>query len=571
MTRILRFVAVAIAIAGAIDPAITLAGMSRARIALLSPSPSTAASEDVRARLVRDLEPEYELVPGLTSDAAAAIVVGDRYPVEPVPDTLLAATVTLPAASEPSALVRIAAPREVPPGTVIHLDVDVRGAGRAGRTTDAIAVIAGLEGGRASHQWTEGETHWRAGIDVVPVGEPPYAMTVRLSEASTSGDLAAADLVVAARRRPFAVQFHEPRPSWATTFVRRALEADARFEVAALSVAARGVTVQTGQPSPLADARIDRADVLVVGGLDRLTAADGTALDRFMRERGGTVVVVPDQRIDAGAARDLIAAGGFVERLLEQPARLSMTPAVAALQASELLIFPSEPPMADVVARVPGDGAPVIVSIPRGRGRLVLSGAMDAWRYRAADNNAFDRFWQATLAGLAQAKPLPIDLSLDPPLPRTGEMVAVMVRARDVDSISAAVDGDPIRLLPEAETGVYRGRFAARSTPGRSRIDVEATPSSAGSPTASQIFLVQTSVHRAVPVVRPPLAMLASSHRGIDVAPERVADLERFVRTAVTAPRVPRRRHPMRSSWWILPFALCLSAEWWLRRRSGVR
>jgi hypothetical protein len=28
--------------------------------------------------------------------------------------------------------------------------------------------------------------------------------------------------------------------------------------------------------------------------------------------------------------------------------------------------------------------------------------------------------------------------------------------------------------------------------------------------------------------------------------------------------------HPMRSPWWIVPFALCLATEWWLRRRSGL-
>jgi len=65
--------------------------------------------------------------------------------------------------------------------------------------------------------------------------------------------------------------------------------------------------------------------------------------------------------------------------------------------------------------------------------------------------------------------------------------------------------------------------------------------------------------------------MLATSHRGIDVAPDHVADLERFVRGAVASPSTPLVRHPMRSTWWILPFAFCLSAEWWIRRRQGLR
>jgi hypothetical protein len=38
-----------------------------------------------------------------------------------------------------------------------------------------------------------------------------------------------------------------------------------------------------------------------------------------------------------------------------------------------------------------------------------------------------------------------------------------------------------------------------------------------------------------------------------------------------SAPAVPVERHPMRSPWWILPFAACLGVEWWDRRRRGLR
>jgi hypothetical protein len=31
------------------------------------------------------------------------------------------------------------------------------------------------------------------------------------------------------------------------------------------------------------------------------------------------------------------------------------------------------------------------------------------------------------------------------------------------------------------------------------------------------------------------------------------------------------QRYPMRSPWWIAPFALCLGVEWWDRRRQGLR
>jgi hypothetical protein len=143
------------------------------------------------------------------------------------------------------------------------------------------------------------------------------------------------------------------------------------------------------------------------------------------------------------------------------------------------------------------------------------------------------------------------------------------VRPGDVTAVSASIDGDqPVRLLPDPEAGLYRGRFVAKQTPGLSTIEVRALAAQPLS--ASRRFLVSTSAHRLAPNGAP-LAVLASSHRGIDVSPDRIPELERFVRRAVVAPRTRQIRHPMRSAWWMLPFALCLSAEWWLRRRRGLR
>jgi hypothetical protein len=68
-----------------------------------------------------------------------------------------------------------------------------------------------------------------------------------------------------------------------------------------------------------------------------------------------------------------------------------------------------------------------------------------------------------------------------------------------------------------------------------------------------------------------PLSMLATSHRGIDVTADHLADAERFVRSTVASPVATVVRRPMQSAWWIVPFTACLSAEWWLRRRRGLR
>jgi hypothetical protein len=623
----LRIVAFAIAIAAIVDPALTVFGASRPRVAIVPLRPATASAGAVRDRLARDLSASYEVVPTVTSDAAAAIVIGSHYSLEPgaldggsgsgVPDTLLVATVTVSEAIAPGVrIVRVEAPREVPPGTAIHVDVALEARGVSGKTTEVTASLAGLESSPVSHRWTNDHERWAASLDVVPIGGPPYVVRVRLppspggfggtgtpdtTETTDTAPVASgypvppkppggeggsrtmADVVVDVRHDPLRVEFYDARPSWATTFVRRALEGDARFEVATLSDTSRGVSAQTGGAVPLGDPRIDSFDVVVVGGLDRLSTADVRSLDRYARERGGAVVVVPDERIDAGPARDFVEGQELIERLLEQPATLVVAAPAASLRASELLVLRSLLPMTDVIARVPGTGvsaaawSPVIVSMPRGDGRLMLSGAMDAWRYRAADNGAFDRFWQSTIAGLALAVPPPIAIDTEPRLLRPGDWsdVTVRVRSRDIASVSASLDGvHPIRLLPEPETGRYRGRFLARDTPGRSTIEVRAASAvSEGFPPhiSAQTILVQADIRRPAPTSGASLAMLASSHRGIDVTPERVADLEAFLRGVVSRPRVSEVRHPMRSVWWIVPFAGCLSAEWWMRRRRGLR
>ena len=567
MIRILRLCAIAIAVAGAIDPAIAMSGATRPRLAVVVLDPSSTVAVDAHRRLMGDLSGSFEITSSVTSDAAVAVVIGDRYPEEQVPGSLLMSTVTTPR-TPGIRIVHIDAPREVPAATAIHLEVDVERAAATGPASTVSASIGGLEAGRASHRWSTGEARWRAQLDVVPLGEAPYVVHV-------AADTAAADAVVDLRRVPMRVEFYDPRPSWATTFLRRALEADPRFQVAALSDTSRGISVRTGGAVPITDPGLDPFDVVIAGGLDRLSAADGRALDRFMRERGGAVVLVPDQRIDAGPARDLVSGFGIVERLVEQPAQLIVTPPSSSLRASELLLFRSLAAGAGVIARLPGNDSsalPAIVSVPYGDGTLVLSGAMDAWRFRAADDNAFDRFWQSTIAGVALAVPPPIAIDVDPPLLRPGQSGRVVVRVRThaATAVSARLDGDqPIRLLPQAEPGVFHGTFTAKRDAGRSILQVRTAGSAPAS--ASRTILVQPDIAPLGAIDSPALSMLASSHRGIDVTPDRLADLERFVRASVTAPRTTTIRHPMRSTWWIAPFVLCLAAEWWTRRRRGLR
>jgi hypothetical protein len=89
--------------------------------------------------------------------------------------------------------------------------------------------------------------------------------------------------------------------------------------------------------------------------------------------------------------------------------------------------------------------------------------------------------------------------------------------------------------------------------------------------TASTIVPVAGATERASDRALPPLALLASSRRGVAVDVDHLGEVVRFLRETVRPPRAPRTTHPMRSAWWLAPFAACVTVEWWLRRRRGDR
>jgi len=568
-----RLFAIAIAVAAAVDPSIAIDASTQPRIALVVQDPRMPDAARARDDLLRELGPGYSVVPHLVSDAAAAIVIGDRYPGDSVPSSMQVMTVTIPQPTDGGRIVRIAAPREVPPATRIHVDVDVAAPSAAGRTTELRARVGGIDGSTVSHRWTKPDEQWRASLDVVPVGDPPFVVRVAATTRDGTGAPAssAADVVVQRRTMPLAVQFVDARPSCASTFSRRALEADPRFEIESVNGESRGITATTPGATPLGDARVDRLDVIVLGGLDRLTANDVAAVERYMRERGGAVVLLPDRRVDLEPARPLLSE--FTERLLERPVSLVSSTGGPVLRASELLVARTPAPGADVVMRTPAEaGEAVVVTTPFAAGRVLVSGAMDAWRYRATDNGAFDRFWRSTIAGLALAAPPAIDVEVAPAIlrPRDAALVTARVRKGEPASVTASFSGQPVRLVPGAERGVYRGRITAGERANVATLEVQALDDRGERASAVVSVPIVADAHAAAGV-EPPLGLLSASHHGIDVTPGRTREIVDALRQSVHSTRATEQVHPMRSPWWLLPFVACLSAEWWLRRRRGLR
>jgi hypothetical protein len=262
------------------------------------------------------------------------------------------------------------------------------------------------------------------------------------------------------------------------------------------------------------------------------------------------------------------------ERLLERSSTLASKPGVLSLESSELLESGSLPRDATVLATNRGSRQPIVWTSATGDGRLLFSGALDAWRFRGTADEAFERFWQSTIAALALAARPPVEIQLTPNRAAPGERVEVSARVRKLErdrlgsqlAISARAGGEVLRLWPDAVPGLFRGSFVARARPAAPSTLVTAD---AGERIRGQARLtIDDNVREAM---APPLALLAASHGGIDVAPGQLSELERSIRTALAPAQESRRHNPMRSAWWFIPFAACLSTEWWLRRRAGRR
>jgi hypothetical protein len=526
------------------DPTWTATARGRATVRVVESRDSQVANHLRRA---------YRVVLGDDPAAAAIVVVGREYPSEPLPTSARVSTVTLPADVSPVRIERVDAPAALPVATVVSVDASVVPGPNRPRETGLSAAIDGVVVARAQHRWVEDEHRWHAALDIVPIGEPPWV--VRL--APTNGR--ASDIVIDRAPR-IAVTFFEPRPSWATTFVRRALERDARFSV-------KAVTRLGELDSP----------VVVVGGFDRLADGDATALDRFARERGGAIVLLPDERFGPSSpiGRILPVRADDRDVLLERASPLVVQPPLPRLAASEMLTFGALQSDAQILARTADAQRPVVWSARHGGGRVVVSGALDAWRFRADASSDFDRFWRAAIAGAALAVAPLVDVRVTPQAVRPGDPVAVRVRVHPTLAAGASVEaslssGDVVRLWPDAEIGAFQATVVAPAVAGVARVNVAITNGAVHANGSAPFVVNAPEAPEAPEAPAPPLALLSASHDGIDTSPADLTPLDRWLARTVSAPNVRIARHPMRSVWWMLPLFACLSFEWWItssRRR----
>lgn len=584
--RLFRTIAIIIAIAGAIDPAVTSTRRTRPEVAVVA---GDATGDETLARRVADeLDGAFTVIGAPFIGAAGTVLVGNGLPASAtdLPPPVFA---VIPERDGPTVTFEgVNAPLRAPLEARTGITVATRTTGARGRRLDVSLRSGELVVDHVSLDIAGDDERHDSELAFVPtaVGAVPLRVTAEVAGSSTT---AAADLVIDIREQRWAVLFFDPRPSWQSTFVRRAVERDPRFVVTSRVLTSRSLSTDAGRPPATLDdfAIVSLFDAIVVGAPDALGDRDVAGLDAYLRRRGGTVVLLLDQR---GTGPYQRLAGVREWAGTSSSAGISVIPIgtdSAGLRASEIAWPRVIPAGARQLARSrfigsdSGASHPVFWRSAVGAGQLIVSGALDAWRYRDPAVSAFDSFWRTAIAAAADAAVPPVTISLGNSMLAPDERTGISVTLRDASlatvarnrgvraTVAASLETPegrvPIRLWPDGPVGTFRGSFRAPGARGTYRVVVAGDGSRADVP-----IIVAPSISRPIADDSELVSAWAGSRGGTSVPATRLEQLtpalERALRPA------PRREtwYPMRSAWWIIPFTVALGVEWLWRRRRGL-
>lgn len=573
MTRLLRAGALLIAIAGIVDPAVATRRKSPLPVDVrLPPAGDPTLDEAVRTRA--------ELFAAL-GDAAddrsgesprAIIAIGNA-----VPEGVASVPVFTVAAGRGPRLTAVAvSSSDTVVGQKQLISVRFQGHGLRGRTSELTLTRGASHVAGSTHRWMQDDEPFEARFEVVAPAPGLDVWQLAASTEDTSG--VRVDIPIRVGARKLRVFVYEPRPSWPAGFVRQALEGDAVFDVSATARTSRAVATETARaPRSLAALDHDSIDAIVVGGLEGLTDSELAVLGRFASARGGSVVLLPDGPIPehVRAALDLPA---FEELLLERPVEVRSDS--VRFRASELLL-PRGGVRYGTVATVTlgAVSRPAVMSFAHGEGDVVVSGVLDAWRYRSEQAGGFVPFWRGLLADAALRAVPPLAVEIEPRVARPGQRVAIRARFRETEwtrtpgaigfpPVSASLvtgrTDEMVRMWPAAAPGVYEARitapvagaYAVRVRSGRSTVEAPLVVA----PAAAHVSPDHSADWR----------RLANASGGQMFEAQETQQLAARLR-GIDAPLVEHRSRPMRSAWWIVPFAGLLTIEWAMRRRKGQR
>jgi len=573
MTIVLRVLAIAIAIAAVVDPALARRVTVPLPVEVLLPpasDPLFDRAAEMRGQLEATIGDRIDL--GGHEEAQALVSLGRATP----PAGGSAPVFAMPLEESPAVVIeRVTAPAAIV-GQTAPITATVRAFGLAGQTTTIALLREGTKIASIEHRWGSDDETFVASQAFVPT--KPGMQRVRITT-TTSGleRTTSADVGVAVRERQLRVLAYEARPSWPLAFARRSLEGEPIFDVTTTSrTTSRSATTSPAAPATLATLQMDRFDAVLVGAPEALTGAEIRALDTFVTTRGGAVVMLPDRRLTENVSR-AFGLPEFDEVVLERP--LTSAGPGPTVRASELLLASGRARLEPLgIVRHAGNDRVVVGGLFRGAGRIIVSGAMDAWRYRADPEVTFDDFWRGLIADAAAAAPPPVVVSVEPSVARPGDDLIVTVTLRptefdaDDESInlpavkaelnSARGENDVIRLWPAAAPGTFEGRTRAPQAGSYS-----ASVSIPGATADAPLLVADDVIHAARRSSRAAAFAVAASGGAVVATIDDLAG-----RLDGLKPRlVEQRTRPMRSPWWILPFTALLCAEWALRRQGGAR
>ena len=584
----LRTVAILIAILAIIDPTMTSMRSSKPRISVVAAD--RAHDSTLARRVSRLLDKRFTVIDAALSATDATVLVGETLssPVRESSTPLF--VVRDDSASDRVRIETLRSPSTSPLDARVPVTIVARTFGAKGRTLDVALSSGGAVVDRTTR--TIGDDRSQVTLSFAPtaVGAAPLRVTARLAGAR---DSTTADVVTDIRPTRYSILFFDPRPSWLSTFVRRAIERDSRFVVTSRVVTSRNVSTDAGNPPNQLDdlASTARFDAVVVGAPDLLVDREIDGLEKFARRRAGTVVLLCDVPAVGRVSRLTQAAGWAMQRRRVPAPVIARTPGSAAIDTlllvSEIAWPTPVPSTAEVLARTSAVGdstanRPVLWRVPLGAGRVIVSSALDAWRFRDRGQSGFDRLWQSLLADASAASAPPIGVRVSPGTATPGETIDVDVTLRDAalreistsrDTIHASISAQivgrkgsraPIRLWPTANVGEFHTTIRAPGDTDAFRVSVTSDGLSADAP-----LIVARDVSHTTPSDIDLLEMIAGSRGGRLISPASLGELPAAISKVVrAAPRLETWR-PMRSAWWIVPFVLALGAEWLLRRRAG--
>lgn len=583
-----RTVALLVAALAVIDPALTSNRGARSEVSVV---PSTVQDSALTRVVAAKLSRSYTVLPVPFAGSAASVVVGQRIPANWAQTRGPVFAVVPDSSRQSVAVTRVDAPRIAAVDARVLVNASVHVSAARGKKLELSLSANGSVVDRKTFPADSVPANGVFPLSFVPA--VPGAVTLRVA-ANVEGASAVsnADVVTEVRARKWSVLFFDPRPSWMSTFVRRAVERDTRFAVTSRVVTSTNLSTDAGRPpAALYEAAVmELYDAIVVGAPESIGARDAEGLDRFLRRRGGSVVLLFDEN-KRGASERFAPVGTFTST--SNGAGIVISDANSdsiALRATEWMWPDQLPAGAQVLASsmqgVPKSGTnnskrPLVWSVSAGAGRVIVSGALDSWKYRDESQSSFEKFWQQTIAEAANAAIAGVEIELPntPQLP--GVLVPIRVTSRTAALAEAQQNGTVsstmrvqletasgarlVRMWPTASPGEFRGEFTAPSSPGTFVVSAAADGARDNAP------LVVDS--EASPAIEPAGEALSAwvAGKGGEVLPEsRIDDIERMVDGKVAT--VERRSvwHPMRSWWWLVPFAAGLSLDWWLRRRRGL-